>query len=494
MHTDQHGNRLTVAGDAVVAQYDRAVSELLHFRAAFVDAAGAAVAEDPTFALGHVLGAYLSLMSTEAADAATARAAFAASGVEDRVADLLPRERQHVAVARTWLDGDMHAAGALLHDLTRTHPRDALALFVGHQIDFFTGDATTLRDRVGGALSAWTEDDAHRGPVLGMYAFGLEESGHYDRSEDVGLAALALDRHDVWGVHAVVHTYEMQGRFGEGVRFFDDRLDDWSGGNFLNVHNWWHYALYALEAGDTARALSIYDAVLHHAESPGVALEMLDAAAPLWRLHLDGNDQSERWAVLADAWEPKAGEAFYAFNDAHAVMAFVGAGRFAAARRLVADRERWAAVDRPGSSNLRMTREVGLPVVRALLAFGAGRYGEVVEELMPIRNRVNRFGGSHAQRDAVQRTLLEAALRSGRTDLARALVSERIAVRPCSPYNWLKQADVAEALGRSGAAAAASTRAAGYAAAGGAPPRAMPDGVRVAVPATAPPSVAVPAS
>jgi hypothetical protein len=92
----------------------------------------------------------------------------------------------------------------------------------------------------------------------------------------------------------------------------------------------------------------------------------------------------------------------------------------------------------------------------------------VVDLLHPIRHRVNEFGGSHAQRDAVQRTLLEAALRDGRRDVARVLVSERISVRPCSPYNWLKQAALAEAVGDGAAAAVARGRAGELARSGGA--------------------------
>jgi hypothetical protein len=92
-------------------------------------------------------------------------------------------------------------------------------------------------------------------------------------------------------------------------------------------------------------------------------------------------------------------------------------------------------------------------------AFGRGRYDEVVELLLPIRRRVNLFGGSHAQRDAVQRTLLEAALRAHNADVARVLLSERISLKPTSPYNWLGEARVLDDLGSSAAAAAASKRA-----------------------------------
>ncbi|GAA3070218.1 tetratricopeptide repeat protein 38 family protein [Streptosporangium carneum] len=449
MRQDEHGLTLSSASDAAVRRYDRAVHELLRFRAEVDGEARAALAEDPDFPMGNVLAAYLGLLTTEPADAREARERFAAfrSRVSGRA--LPPRERAHLRAVRALLDGDFLTCGTLLGQITEEHPRDALALAVGHQIDFFTGDARALRDRVGGALSAWHEDDRHYGLLLGMYAFGLEEAGHYDRSEEVGLRAVELDPEDVWGIHAVAHTYEMQGRFGDGVRYLDDRLDDWSAGTFLNVHTWWHYCLFALEAGATGKVLGVYDAVLAGGET---AMEILDAAALLWRLLLEDSDQTERWKALADAWAPKMEEPFYAFNDMHAVMSYVGADRIAEAERLIASRERYVADGRGGGvTNVAMTARVGLPVCRALVAFGRRDYHGVVDLLYPIRHRINEFGGSHAQRDVVQKTLVEAAIRSGRRE-ARVLVSERINVRPCSPFNWLKQSALADDLGARAAA------------------------------------------
>jgi hypothetical protein len=47
----------------------------------------------------------------------------------------------------------------------------------------------------------------------------------------------------------------------------------------------------------------------------------------------------------------------------------------------------------------------------------------------------NRFGGSHAQRDVIDWTLTEAALRGKRQTVAEALARERLAQRPHSGMN-----------------------------------------------------------
>jgi hypothetical protein len=123
------------------------------------------------------------------------------------------------------------------------------------------------------------------------------------------------------------------------------------------------------------------------------------------------------------------------FNDVHAAMAFVAAGHLDDARALVARLKQYAGTAlRPSVANVAMTSEVGLPVCEAIVAFGEERYDDVVDALHPIRAVVHRLGGSNAQRDAVARTLLEGAVRSGRLSLARALVSERLAVKEASPY------------------------------------------------------------
>ncbi|MFF0750978.1 tetratricopeptide repeat protein [Streptomyces sp. NPDC004267] len=448
MATDRYGHDLYNGTAEAAAHLDRAVEHLLFFRPEVTEAVDDLLRAAPAAPVAHAFAAYLGVLGTEPTAAAAARKRFDAFAAGFDTSKCSARERLHTAAAASLLAGDLRRGSALLEELTTACPRDALALFVGHQLDFLTGDAPRLRDRIGGALSAWEDDDPHRGPLLGMYAFGLEESGHYTHARETGSAAVERNRHDVWAIHAIAHTYEMQGRFADGTAFLDARAADWSGGNFLTVHNWWHYALYALEAGRPDTALGVYDTTLHHGGSRGVAMELLDAAAMLWRFHLAGSDQTRRWEALADAWSARADPPFYAFNDVHAVMSYVGAGRVAEARRLIDGRRNWLA--EPGAhtvTNHAMTADVGLPVCEALVAYAGGDHDTVMDLLWPLRRRLHEFGGSHAQRDALQQTLVEAALRSGRHDLARVLISERTALRPDSPYNRLSAARLAGSPG-----------------------------------------------
>jgi hypothetical protein len=453
---DQHGLEMT-GTDGAVIRYDRAVTELLHFRPEMLTEAAEATREDPTCPMAAALNAFLRLLSTEPGDAAEA-ARLMAEFRQAAGRRFLPREAAHLSAVDAWLAGDMLGAGRLLRGVTREHPRDALALLVGHQIDFFTGDALALRDRVAEVMGGWPQDHPHFGPVLGMLAFGLEEAGDYARAEETGRRAVEMDGADVWGIHAVAHSFEMRARVRDGLRYLDERRASWAQDTALSVHTWWHHALFSLEAGDLAGALETYDARIHHATSAGLALELLDGSALLWRLWLDGSDQSVRWQTLAASWGPQVEAPFYAFNDLHAVMAWVGAGDVARAERLIADRERYLAEPRAGASNYAMTARIGLPACRAALAFGQGRYADAIDQLYPIRHHLNEFGGSHAQRDVLHRTLVEAALRAPRHDLADRLLHERLQLKPDSPYNWLKQAELRRALHDEAGAAAADRR------------------------------------
>jgi tetratricopeptide (TPR) repeat protein len=330
------------------------------------------------------------------------------------------RERMHLAAIATSLTGDWERARELLACILERHPRDLLALAVSHTIDLYLGDTRDLRARVAAVLPAWSRADAGFHGVLAMLAFGLEECGEYARAEDAALAALELDAGDIRAHHARCHVLEMQGRAAEGVRWMGERAPHWSGSGASSTHVWWHLALYHLELGNAAQALEIYDRRIGAAAPPALA-ELIDASALLWRLHLRGATLGDRWSVLAARWAPRAEDAYCAFNDLHAMLAFVGAQRRDLQRRLLrAQRRRLAH----GGTNEGMLRDVGLPACAALDAFGRGRYDRAAELLSALPAVSHRLGGSHAQRG-----LLGLTHRAAQAQLMRRRVAALVMAR-----------------------------------------------------------------
>jgi hypothetical protein len=145
-----------------------------------------------------------------------------------------------------------------------------------------------------------------------------------------------------------------------------------------------------------------------------------------------GQDVGDRWRELADTWDGHTDGITYSFNDWHAAMSYLGAGRERDVERILT-----ACRSGPGEGveTGRWARDIGLPLVEGFAAFWRSDYDTAVERLYGARYIANAFGGSHAQRDVIDWTLTEAALRAGFGDLAEALANERLALKPHRPVN-----------------------------------------------------------
>ena len=178
--------------------------------------------------------------------------------------------------------------------------------------------------------------------------------------------------------------------------------------NGFAYHLWWHLALFQLERCDSAAALALLDErVMPGAEYRAAAHR--HHRLP-WRLRPTGVDVGERFSASAALWPaaPEAGH--YAFNDLHAVLSLVGAGRLDDAGEVIeAARARSGEPSTVGA----MAADVGVPLMIGVLDYGRGRYADAVESLWSVRDGCHRFGGSHAQRDLVDQTLMDAASAPG---------------------------------------------------------------------------------
>jgi tetratricopeptide (TPR) repeat protein len=362
---DRQSNPLSGATPAARDRFDEGCAAFVAYSGDPVAAFDAAIAEAPDCAMAHLARAWCFALATEPEAAAAARA------MVDATRDLPHDDRSagHRAALHAALRGEWTDAARRLEHHSLAFPRDLIALQAGHLIDFLRADARTLRDRIARALPHWG-DVPGRSFVLGMHAFGLEEAGDYGRAEAAGRAAVEAEPSDAWAHHAVAHVMEMEGRAAEGLAWIKGREAHWAEeSNFLKVHNWWHRALCHLELGDAPAALALYDGPIAGAgQGGGTAVNLVDASALLWRLDLMGVDVGDRWDSLSAAWEPFADGVLYPFNDFHAAMAHLGAGRLDTVDRLL---ERMAGA--AGNETALWIAQTGRPLIEGLSAFRRGR-------------------------------------------------------------------------------------------------------------------------
>ena len=248
--------------------------------------------------------------------------------------------------------------------------------------------------------------------MLGMQAFGFEEMGDYARAETLGRAAIELEPRDGWAQHAVAHVMEMQCRQRDGIAWMRANTEAWTKESFLQVHNWWHLALFHYDLGEIDEVLALYRrADLRHGtrrwrstcsmprRSCGGCISAASMSATAGR----------RWPTTG---RRKPGDGNYAFNDIARDDGF--RRRRAAASRRDACSTPSAQAMAGDDDNAGFTRDVGHPVA---LGDQGIRRGRLCRSRAPDQARSApshyRFGGSHAQRDVIDLTLIEAAIRAG---------------------------------------------------------------------------------
>ena len=420
-YTDRWGCPVFATHQEAVGLLDEAVEQLVSLSGEPGTLADEAAATDPQLMLARALQAYLALYAGSALGIGRAR---------DLVGDLRPGSREtgerevlHVLAAQSWADGEWEHALGFLERALQHDSRDLLALKVAQDLSFFLGHQHALRDVVERVVGAWSSDRPGYGYVCGMYAFGLEENGDYDAAEQQARRALEVNPRDVWAVHAQAHVFEMRGAQRPGIAFLDESVGDWSSSYFA-THNWWHRALYHLELGELDEALALSDGPIRGAGSTEW-LDVDDAASLLWRLHLFGVDVGDRARMLLADLGGLLGEPVYVFNDWHAVMIAGLAGSPDECERLIR-----ANRSAPDGTNRRAIDAAGLDLLEGFAAFAGGDPARTVDRLIDVGPTAHVVGGSHAQRDVIDLTLMAAAVRVGDIRLAEDLLAARVARKP----------------------------------------------------------------
>jgi predicted Zn-dependent protease len=141
-----------------------------------------------------------------------------------------------------------------------------------------------------------------------------------------------------------------------------------------------------------------------------------------------------------------------AFTDLHFMLALCRDGRLPKAEQLLASFRAFAST--PENGTAATMEPAAIPLAEAILAYATGDYSAAVDRLIASRYRWPVVGASHAQRDLFAVLLIAAAEKSGRTALARALLAERVELKPHSVASWLHYGDALDKAGDPAAAAA----------------------------------------
>ena len=446
---DARGLPVSAVSEEAVRRLDATVDAYLAFRADTGERLKEAQAADPGCVLAHVLRGYFMLLFETRPFHERAKKALAAAEGALGAREATARERAHVEALRSWCAGGWEETVARFDAILIEHPRDAVAFKMAQYLHFYLGDAEAMRDSAARCLYAWDEAVPGYGYVLGSYAFALEESGAYAEAETSGRRAVEIHPHDIWAAHAVAHVMEMTGRAREGVAWIDGLDRNWDGCHNFRYHILWHRCLFHLDLEEGDRALDLYDREVRD-QSTEEYLDITNAVSMLWRMEQNGIEVGRRWEELAERSAQHVGDRMLVFAEAHYAMALAAAGD---ATPHLADLRNWAA--NGSGTEARLLAECGLALIEGLVAYRKGEWNRTVDLLLPIRRSIRRVGGSHAQRDVFQRTLVDAALQAGRWPLARALVAERLARKPESAWNrkaWARLAVDAARLPQAGRA------------------------------------------
>ncbi|MSQ54254.1 MAG: tetratricopeptide repeat protein [Betaproteobacteria bacterium] len=424
MLADRYGLLLSTtsaaARDAYVAGYDCVLSANAGGEAHLAGA----LSVDAAFALGHAAMARAYFVVANVAEARKS-AARARELAEKATA----RERSHVNALCLAIEGKPVDAFAATREHLRSWPRDAMVAapatgvfgligFSGRQgrepeqLEFL--DA--LESDLGGD---WWFDSVR--------AFALEECGRLADAQALIERSMAANPRNAHGAHIKAHVLYETGEDAAALAYLDAWMPAYPREALLHCHLSWHVAMFSLALGQAEKAWRIYERQVHPGGSWGPAINAVtDATAFLWRAELAG--QSRRpalWAKLSSYAQESFPKTGISFVDMHAAVARSVSGGDAVG--IIAElRERDAKGKLPAGS-------VVYRLAEGFQAYMRGDWGGAISIFEAALPETVRIGGSRAQRDLVEYTLLAAYLKSGRADQAKALIVRRTDRRPRVP-------------------------------------------------------------
>jgi hypothetical protein len=435
MNRDRYDQALTTTSDRAAAHYRDGVDCMLSAWHGAEAAFDRAIAQDPGFALAHIARARLHQLNMEASEARAM-----AARARELAAGATPREIGHIEIMSAVIESKpkLAVSGAEAH--LEEFPRDALVLSLllgAFGLYAFSGRA----DHDAAKLAICARNATHYGEdwwFISYLGWSHTEAGNLREGRALSERAVALRSANANAAHGLSHAMFEQGDMEAGRQFLSQWMPAHERQSFLHGHLAWHVALTALDGGDTGGALAIYEQHIKPADRPYPPLNIFtDGASLLWRLSLAGQTGLEpHWRDMAAYGEKYFPQAGAHFADVHYALAgaMVGSDALAARMAQLEDREAAGRLA-PGRS--------AIELCRGIKAFADGDNEDAIRRLEPAIAELARIGGSHAQRELWEDTLIVACLRAGRGDKAARRISARLDRRPSARDEaWSRQASM----------------------------------------------------
>ena len=441
---DGWGLELSAGAEAATA-YRRGVDRMLAYEPDVAGALEEAISLEPAFALPYAQLALFHLFRGE-----RDRARALADAGESAASGATERERRHFAILAGVVRGE--PTGDLVAEHLDDAPRDA-PILLNWLGGVFYGGGLEKRERMLEKFDALAPAYGDDWWFLSWHAFACHEMDQLERARELVERSLDLRRGNGQAAHAMSHVFFETRDTAGGAGWLGGWLGEFPRRAGFHRHLSWHQALFLLAQGRDADALAVYD----DAVRPGVGLagdalgEVADSASLLWRCALSGAGGGFDWRAVADVAERAFPRGANAWVDVHRAMALAALGEAAGMDAL---RDALRQAEERGHPTAAIVAETAT----ALWEFAAGEYAAAADRLAAVRGRLVALGGSNAQRDVFEETLVEAQMRAGRGDEAAALLEERLA-RGASGRDLFRLGEVRSAKGAIDDARAAFARA-----------------------------------
>ena len=413
--TDRYGLELTTTSPQAAERFQDGMDRLLAYRPGVAEGFAAAVHADDRLAVAH---AGLAMVAAVVGDAATARAAAARAC--ETAQGATRRERQHVEAVSTILGGDAVRGLAQVDEHLRDFPRDALLVNLASSTIGFSGHRDREQRRVDFVerLAPAYGDDWWYASAL---AFTYMEVSRFEECRRLSERSLAQEPGNANASHNLAHVYFETVDNDAGASFLEAWLATYDPLASFHCHLAWHLAMFELHRGREARAREIFERDIRTAVNPRLAL--IDGSALLWRLGLDGAPApAAAWRTLADL-AARVSRPSFVFGELHAALTYAASSDDAGLARLIDGLRALEAKGHP------VAGAVALPLVQGIAAFAAGDHATAVGFFEAVEKEIHRVGGSHAQWEIFEETLLAGYFALERYEDAARLVRRRLARR-----------------------------------------------------------------